>query len=261
MLKIASFNVNGINARLPRLVEWLEKFQPDIVCLQELKADDTRFPKEEIEKTGYHCLFHGQKAYNGVAILSKEKPKLIRTHLLNDPDLDQSRYIEVEVNNLTIASLYLPNGNPLNSPKYDYKLAWFNAFLAHAQSLWNAEKPVILAGDYNVVPSFDVKDIRNAAVLVDNALLAPESLSYWRRLLATGWTDSLRVRHPSEPLYSFWDYQAQSWPRDEGMRIDHILLTPSLADRLIDAGVDRQVRGQEKASDHAPVWIKLEDQK
>lgn len=261
MRKIASFNVNGINARLPRLIEWLEKFQPDILCLQELKSDDARFPQEEIEKTGYYCLYHGQKAYNGVAILSKEQPKLIRTSLPDDPDPTQSRYIEAAIDNLTVSSLYLPNGNPLNSSKYDYKLAWFKAFLAHARSLWQQEKSVILAGDYNVVPSFDIKDIRNAAALADNALLAPESLFYWRQLLAMGWTDSLRVRHRSEPLYSFWDYQAQSWPRDDGMRIDHILLTPDLADGLTDSGVDRQMRGQEKASDHAPVWIEIDDKK
>ncbi|AEI38553.1 exodeoxyribonuclease III [Zymomonas mobilis] len=260
MLTVASFNVNGINARLPRLTEWLVKFQPDIVCLQEIKAAEDRFPREEIEAIGYNCLFHGQKSFNGVTILTKKAiPQLIRNQLPNDPDPLQCRYLEAEVNGIIIVSLYLPNGNPLPSPKYDYKLAWFKAFVTHAQTLWNSEKPVILAGDYNVVPSSDFKDIRDASELEGNALISPESRFFWRELLAMGWTDAIRARYPNEPLYSFWDYQGRSWPKDHGMRIDHLLISPAIADRLMDVGIDRTMRGLEKSSDHVPVWLRLRD--
>ncbi|WP_298687165.1 exodeoxyribonuclease III [uncultured Sphingomonas sp.] len=256
-MRIATYNVNGINARLPRLLEWLEEARPDVACLQELKADGEKIPIQAITDAGYGAIWHGQKGFNGVAILARgEQPVERRRGLPDDPDETHSRYIEAEVGGVVVASIYLPNGNPQPGPKFDYKLAWMERLIDHAASLLVEEKPVVLAGDYNVTP----RDIDTFSVLAmaDDALTQPESRAALRRLLHQGWTDAIRARHPEPaPLYTFWDYQAGAWPRDAGFRIDHLLLSPQAADRLVDANVDKAVRGREKASDHAPTWVEL----
>lgn len=256
-MRIATYNVNGINARLPRLLEWLEEARPDVACLQELKADGEKIPIQAITDAGYGAIWHGQKGFNGVAILARgEQPVERRRGLPDDPDETHSRYIEAEVGGVVVASIYLPNGNPQPGPKFDYKLAWMERLIDHAASLLVEEKPVVLAGDYNVIP----KDIDTFSVraMADDALTQPESRAALRRLLHQGWTDAIRARHPEPaPLYTFWDYQAAAWPRDAGFRIDHLLLSPQAADRLVDANVDKAVRGREKASDHAPTWVEL----
>jgi exodeoxyribonuclease-3 len=256
-MRIATYNVNGINARLPRLIEWLDEARPDVACLQELKADGDKIPIAAIEAAGYGAIWHGQKGFNGVAILAKGvQPVERRRGLPDDPDETLSRYIEAEIGGIVIASIYLPNGNPQPGPKFDYKLAWMDRLIDHAATLLAEEKPVVLAGDYNVIP----KDIDTFSVraMANDALTQPESRAALRRLLAQGWTDAIRVRHPEpERLYTFWDYQAGAWPRDAGFRIDHLLLSPQAADRLGDADVDKAVRGREKASDHAPTWVDL----
>jgi exodeoxyribonuclease-3 len=256
-MRIATYNVNGINARLPRLLEWLEEARPDVACLQELKADGEKIPIQAITDAGYGAIWHGQKGFNGVAILARgEQPVERRRGLPDDPDETYSRYIEAEVGGVVVASIYLPNGNPQPGPKFDYKLAWMERLIDHAASLLVEEKPVVLAGDYNVIP----KDIDTFSVraMADDALTQPESRAALRRLLHQGWTDAIRARHPEPaPLYTFWDYQAGAWPRDAGFRIDHLLLSPQAADRLVDANVDKAVRGREKASDHAPTWVEL----
>ena len=256
-MRIATYNVNGINARLPRLLEWLEEARPDVACLQELKADGEKIPIQAITDAGYGAIWHGQKGFNGVAILARgEQPVERRRGLPDDPDETHSRYIEAEVGGVVVASIYLPNGNPQPGPKFDYKLAWMERLIDHAASLLVEEKPVVLAGDYNVIP----KDIDTFSVraMADDALTQPESRAALRRLLHQGWTDAIRARHPEPaPLYTFWDYQAGAWPRDAGFRIDHLLLSPQAADRLVDANVDKAVRGREKASDHAPTWVEL----
>lgn len=256
-MRIATYNVNGINARLPRLLEWLEEARPDVACLQELKADGERIPIQAITDAGYGAIWHGQKGFNGVAILARgEQPVERRRGLPDDPDETHSRYIEAEIGGVVVASIYLPNGNPQPGPKFDYKLAWMERLIDHAASLLVEEKPVVLAGDYNVIP----KDIDTFSVraMADDALTQPESRAALRRLLHQGWTDAIRARHPEPaPLYTFWDYQAGAWPRDAGFRIDHLLLSPQAADRLVDANVDKAVRGREKASDHAPTWVEL----
>ena len=255
-MKIVTYNVNGIRSRLPRLIEYLGEQQPDIVCLQELKCDDASFPEGDVRAAGYGAIWHGQKSWNGVAILARgADPVERRRGLPNDPDPSHSRYLEAEVGGVIIASIYLPNGNPVPGPKFDYKLAWFDALGAHAAALLALEVPVVLAGDYNVVPTD--ADIWRADGLEGNALVQPESRAAFRRLNAQGWTDSLRVRHPTAQLWTFWDYQLNAWPRDAGFRIDHLMLSPEAADRLGDAGVDREYRGREKASDHAPTWVTL----
>jgi exodeoxyribonuclease-3 len=256
-MRIATYNVNGINARLPRLLEWLEEARPDVACLQELKADGERIPVQAIEDAGYGAIWHGQKGFNGVAILARgEQPVERRRGLPDDPDQTHSRYIEAEIGGVVVASIYLPNGNPQPGPKFDYKLAWMERLIDHAAALLAEEKPVVLAGDYNVIP----KDIDTFSVraMADDALTQPESRAALRRLVHQGWTDAIRARHP-EPtrLYTFWDYQAGAWARDAGFRIDHLLLSPQAADRLVDADVDKAVRGREKASDHAPTWVEL----
>jgi len=256
-MRIATYNVNGINARLPRLLEWLDETRPDVACLQELKADGERIPVQAIEAAGYGAIWHGQKGFNGVAILARgEQPVERRRGLPDDPDETHSRYIEAEIDGVVIASIYLPNGNPQPGPKFDYKLAWMDRLIDHAAMLLVEEKPVVLAGDYNVIP----KDIDTFSVraMADDALTQPESRAALRRLTFQGWTDAIRARHP-EPtrLYTFWDYQAGAWARDAGFRIDHLLLSPQATDRLIDADVDKAVRGREKASDHAPTWVEL----
>lgn len=256
-MKIATFNINGIRARLPRLLEWLEREQPDIACLQELKCADDALPVLDIEGAGYRALWHGQKGFNGVAILAKGKsPNLRMVGLPGDPDDSHSRYIEAEVDGLIIASLYLPNGNPTGTDKFTYKLSWMERLRQHADSLLAAEKPAILAGDWNVVA--EDRDVWSPANMASDALLQPETRAAWRRILHQGWTDALRALHPDEDkLYTFWDYTAGCWQRDAGFRIDHLLLSPEVADRLEAAGVDRWARGQEKASDHAPTWVLL----
>ena len=254
-MKIATFNVNGIGARLPRLLEWLDEAQPDVVCLQEIKCIGDNFPVEPIRAAGYHALVRGQKGFNGVAILSKSPALETQVGLPGDDADEQSRYLEAEIDGVRVASIYLPNGNPQPGPKFDYKLAWMARLDAHARELWRLETPVVLAGDYNVIPTDE--DVFSVQAMASDALMQPESRAAFRRLVNTGWTDAIRTRFPTGPVYTFWDYQAGAWPRDAGFRIDHLLLSPSAGDRLANAGVDRHVRGREKASDHVPVWIEL----
>ncbi|MFI8689803.1 exodeoxyribonuclease III [Stutzerimonas kunmingensis] len=255
-LKIATYNINGIRARRANLLEWLAREQPDVVCLQELKAQDADFPIDDIRAAGYGAIWHGQKSWNGVAILARDcEPLEIRRGLPGDPDDSHSRYLEAAVQGVIVACLYLPNGNPQPGPKFDYKLAWFERFIEHAAGLLASGHPVVLAGDYNVVPTDE--DIYNPRSWKKDALLQPESRECFERLLAQGWTDALRARYPDERIYTFWDYFRQHWQKNSGLRIDHLLLSPDLTPRLQDAGVDRWVRDQEHASDHAPTWITL----
>jgi exodeoxyribonuclease-3 len=256
-MKLATFNVNGIRARLPRLIEWLDREQPDIVCLQELKCADDALPIADVEAAGYGAVWHGQKGFNGVAILARgAAPELRRVGLPDDPDDSHSRYIEAEVNGLIVASLYLPNGNPVGTEKFDYKLRWMERLGAHAAELLATERPIVLAGDWNVVP--EDRDVFSARATAGDALLQPETRQAWRRILHQGWTDALRMFHPKEDrLYTFWDYTAGCWQRDAGFRIDHLLCSPEATDRLQGAGVDKWARGEEKASDHTPTWIVL----
>ncbi|WP_265571762.1 exodeoxyribonuclease III [Sphingomicrobium nitratireducens] len=258
-MKIVTFNINGIRARLERLVEYLAAEKPDIVCLQELKAGDDALPADAFEEAGYAGVWHGQKGFNGVAILAKgTKPELRRKGLPGDPDPDQSRYIEAEVDGLVVASIYLPNGNPIGTAKFAYKLEWMEKLRLHAADLLAAERPTVLAGDYNVIP--EDRDTWSRSAMKDDALFQPESQQAFRRLVAQGWTDALRLFHPDEKrLYTFWDYQRGAWQRDAGFRIDHLLCSPQVADRLTGANVDKWARGEEKASDHAPTWIGLAD--
>lgn len=255
-LKIATFNINGLRARLPNLLAWLEREQPDIACLQELKAVDSAFPVADFEALGYGCLHHGQASWNGVAILARDaQPLEVRRGLPGSEDDTQSRYLEAAVLGIQVGCLYLPNGNPQPGPKFDYKLAWFERLIAHAQGLVNSEHPVLLAGDFNVVPT-DL-DIYNPRSWLKDALLQPESRECYQRLLAQGWTDAIRHLYPDERVYTFWDYFRQHWQKNSGLRIDHLLLNPSLARRLKNAGVDAWVRNEAHASDHAPTWIEL----
>ncbi|WP_310498387.1 exodeoxyribonuclease III [Sandarakinorhabdus sp.] len=254
-MKIATFNINGTNARLPRLLEWLAAFQPDVACLQEIKTISENFPVDVLKDAGYHCLVHGQKGFNGVAILSRSPATETQRGLPGDDADEQSRYLEAEVDGVRVASIYLPNGNPQPGPKFDYKLAWMARLADHARGLLAAGGPVVLAGDYNVVPNDD--DIWSPAAMADDALMQPQSRAHYRALLWQGWTDAVRSLHPVGGIWSFWDYQAGAWPRDHGFRIDHLLLSPAAADRLVDAGVDKAVRGAERASDHAPAWVDL----
>jgi exodeoxyribonuclease III len=257
-MKIATFNINGINSRLPGLLRWLDEARPDIVCLQELKTPDTNFPQAAIEEAGYGVLWSGQKAYNGVAILAREgQPIETRRGLPGDPNDVQSRYLEAAAHGVLVGCLYLPNGNPQPGPKFDYKLTWFERLITHAATLVDQPEPVLLVGDYNVVPTDDVADIYNTRSWKDDALLQPESRAAYFKLLAQGWIDAIATKHPGQPMYTFWDYFRQRWQRNAGLRIDHLLLNPVAAKRLKDAGVDREVRGWEKASDHAPAWVTL----
>jgi exodeoxyribonuclease-3 len=257
-VKIATFNVNGVNGRLPVLLRWLEQSAPDVVCLQELKASDEKFPADAIRKAGYGAIWHGQKSWNGVAILTREaEPTETRRGLPGDPDDAQSRYIEAAVNGVLVGCLYLPNGNPAPGPKFDYKLRWFERLMSHAAELLASGAPVVLAGDFNVMPT-DL-DVYKPERWVEDALFRPEVREAFHRLVAQGWLDALRELHPDERIYTFWDYFRNAWGRDAGLRIDHLLLSPPLAKRLAAADVDREVRGWEKASDHAPVWVQLTD--
>jgi exodeoxyribonuclease III len=256
-LRIATFNVNGIRSRLASVLAWLEKEQPDIACLQELKAPDEAFPIDAIRTAGYGALWHGQRAWNGVAILSKgSDPIESRRGLPGDPSDTHSRYLEAAAHGVIVGCLYLPNGNPQPGPKFDYKLAWFERLIQHARTLHDCGYPVVLAGDYNVVPT-DALDIYNPRSWRKDALLQPETRACYARLLAQGWTDSVRALHPDERIYTFWDYFRKHWERDAGLRIDHLLVNAELAPRLLSAGVDRWVRGLPGASDHAPTWIAL----
>lgn len=257
-MKIATYNVNGVNGRLPVLLRWLEESQPDIVCLQELKAQQDNFPEAAIRDLGYEAIWHGQKSWNGVAILSRVGTiHETRRGLPGDPDDAHSRYIEAAVNGILIGGLYLPNGNPRPGPKFDYKLRWFERLIDHARELIAAGVPVMLAGDFNVMPTDH--DVYKPERWLDDALFAPEVRAAYFRLLDQGWTDALRTIHPNETIYTFWDYFRNAFARDAGLRIDHLLLSPPLAERLVDAQVDSHVRGWEKTSDHAPVWVLLDE--
>jgi exodeoxyribonuclease-3 len=256
-VKLATFNINNINRRLPNLLDWLRVRRPDVVCLQELKATDCQFPRTAIADAGYGAAFVGQSAWNGVAILARgAEPVVTQTALPGDPDDAQARYIEAAVDGVVIGCLYAPNGNPQPGPKFDYKLRWMERLNAHAAELLASKLPVVLAGDYNVVP--EPRDIYVTTSYRDNALVQPASRAAFQALLAQGWTDALRKLHPDDPaLYTFWDYMRNRWERNGGMRLDHVLLSKTLARKLRDGGVDREVRGREGASDHAPVWIEL----
>jgi exodeoxyribonuclease III len=255
-MKIATYNVNGIKARLPRLIEWLDETKPDIVCLQELKSSDETIPIADVEAAGYGGVWHGQKGFNGVAILARgETPVLVRKGLDGEPEDEMSRYIEADVKGLRVASIYLPNGNPQPGPKFDYKLRWMERLRLRAAEISALEIPAVLAGDYNVIPTD--ADIANPKAMIDDALMQPESRAAFRRITAQGWTDALHARYPNAPLWTYWDYQAGGWQRDAGFRIDHLLLSPEAADRLSGAGVDKDHRGREKASDHAATWVTL----
>ncbi len=257
-MRIATWNVNDIEKRLPLLLAWLETTRPDIVALQELKTPDAAFPRAALDRAGYGSAVAGQASWNGVALLARgTQPVEIRRALPGDAADKQARYIEAAINGVIVASLYLPNGNPQPGPKFDYKLAWFERFNRHAASLWQTGHPVVLAGDYNVVPTgFDVYETTSYA---DNALLQPAPRAAYARLLAQGWTDALRTLHPDRPMYTFWDYRRNRWQRDAGLRIDHLLLSDVLRPRLRAAGVDREVRAMPEPSDHAPAWIELSD--
>lgn len=255
-IKLATYNVNGINARLPVLLRWLDEEQPDIVCLQELKAPQEKFPEEAIRARGYDVIWHGQKSWNGVALLSRVgEPLEIRRVLPGDPNDAHSRYIEAAVNGILVGCLYLPNGNPFPGPKFDYKLAWLKRLELHAAELLSSNAPVVLAGDFNVIPTDE--DVYKPERWIDDALFQPEVKKAFSDLVAQGWTDALRKLHPKEKIYTFWDYFRNSYARDAGIRIDHFLLSPKLSKRLKACGVAKNVRGWEKTSDHAPVWIEL----
>ncbi len=256
-MKLATFNINNINKRLDNLLTWLSKAEPDVVSLQELKAEQTGFPANALRDLGYEAVWHGERSWNGVAILARNQvPVLTRTSLPGDPADHQARYIEAAVQGVLVTSIYLPNGNPQPGPKFKYKLAWFERLIAHAAELMASGAPVVLAGDYNVVPT--PQDIYPTRSLDDNALIQPASRQAFARLLAQGWTDALRRLRPDGPLWTFWDYKFERWQKDKGMRLDHFLLSPDLSDRLVAGGVDRWARGQENASDHAPTWITLD---
>ena len=256
LMKIATLNINNINKRLANLLAWLAEARPDVVCLQELKAEQAAFPRAAIEAAGYGAVWRGQRSWNGVAILARgAEPVLTRSRLPGDESDAQSRYIEAAVLGVLVASIYLPNGNPQPGPKFDYKLAWFERLIAHAGELIGAGLPVVLAGDFNVVPT-DL-DIYPTRSWDKDALLQPQTRAAFGRLLEQGWTDALRALHPQARLYTFWDYKRGRWGRDAGLRLDHLLLSPALAPRLEDAGVDKAVRGLEGASDHAPAWARL----
>lgn len=255
-MRIATFNVNGIGSRLPHLLQWLEREAPDVACLQELKAEDGGFPSAAIRNAGYGAIWQGQRSWNGVAILARgADPLEVQRGLPGDARDAQSRYLEAAIGGVLVACLYLPNGNPIRGPKFAYKLAWFERLLVRAQMLLASGAPVVLAGDFNVVPTdFDIYDPTHWR---RDALLQPESRAAYARLLAQGWTDALRAQHPQQRVFTFWDYFRNHWARDAGLRIDHLLLAPVLARRLKGAGVDRWVRDLPKASDHAPAWIEI----
>jgi exodeoxyribonuclease III len=256
VIRIASFNINGIKARLPRLLEWLTETRPTIACLQEIKTQDEGFPAAEFEAIGYHALWHGQKSFNGVAILvDGERPVEVRRGLDGDPEDEQSRYLEAEAFGLRVACIYLPNGNPQPGPKFDYKLRWMERLRDHMAQIKAEEVPAIVLGDFNVIPQD--RDVWARAAMADDALMQPQSRDAYARLLGDGWTDAIDLHNPRGGVWTYWDYQAGAWQRDHGFRIDHALLSPELADRLASCGVDKDHRGREKASDHAPIWVEV----
>jgi exodeoxyribonuclease III len=255
-MKIATYNVNGINGHLPVLLRWLQETTPDIACLQELKAPQEKFPEQALLDAGYKAVWHGQKSWNGVAILSRlEQPTELRRVLPGDPEDSHSRYIEASVADIVVGCLYLPNGNPAPGPKFDYKLSWFKRLTAHAAELLKSNQPVVLTGDFNVMPT--ELDVYKPENWTEDALFRPETRQAFATLMAQGWTDALRKLHPDEKIYTFWDYFRNAFGRNAGLRIDHFLLSPPISHRLTAAGVDRPVRSWEKTSDHAPVWIEL----
>jgi exodeoxyribonuclease III len=256
-LKIATFNINGVNKRLSNLLQWLATSSPDVVCLQELKSTDEQFPAEALKSAGYEAVWRGQRSWNGVAILGRGSvPVLTRDFLPGNEADQQSRYLEAAVRGVLVGCLYAPNGNPQPGPKFDYKLAWLDRLAAHAATLRSHAVPVVLAGDFNVVPT--ALDIYPSKSWGKDALLQPESRAAFQRLLDQAWVDAVRTRHPDRPMYSFWDYKRSRWERDAGLRIDALLLSPELAEAVNDAGVDRHVRGEPGASDHAPTWVTLD---
>ena len=255
-MKIATYNVNGVNGRLPVLLRWLEESAPDIVCLQELKAPQEKFPVKAIEDAGYKAIWHGQKSWNGVAIMARDTtPKEISRVLPGDPEDEHSRYIEAEIDGIIVGCIYLPNGNPYPGPKFNYKLNWFERLTNHAAELIASKKPVVLCGDYNVMPT--EKDVYKPERWVNDALFRTEVRTAFKNLVDQGWTDAIRKLHPDETIYTFFDYFRNAYERNAGLRIDHFLLSPKLNKKLIAAGVDHHVRGWEKTSDHAPTWIEL----
>ncbi len=257
-MKIASFNINGIKARLPRLLEWLEETRPAVACLQEIKTQDEGFPAKDFEAIGYQAIWHGQKSFNGVAILADgTAPVEVLRGLPGDPGDDHARYLEAEVRGVRIACIYLPNGNPRPGPKFDYKLAWMERLRARMRAISAEEVPAVVLGDYNVIP-FD-SDVWSPPAMAEDALMQPESRDAYARLLGDGWTDAIGLHNPQGGVWTYWDYQAGAWQKDHGFRIDHALLSPELADRLVACGVDKAHRGREKASDHAPIWIDVRD--
>jgi exodeoxyribonuclease-3 len=257
-MRIATYNVNGINGRLGNLLGWLEETAPDIVCLQELKASDDKFPAAALRAAGYGAVWHGQKSWNGVAIVARgAEPVETRRGLPGDPDDTHSRYIEAAIGGSLVGCLYLPNGNPAPGPKFDYKLRWFERLTSYGKTLLETNAPAVLAGDFNVMPT--ELDVYAPERWVDDALFRPEVRDAYRRLVAQGWTDALRALHPDERIYTFWKYFRNAFARDAGLRVDHLLQSPSLAGRLATAGVDRNVRARERSSDHAPVWVEIAD--
>ena len=260
-MKIASFNINGIKARLPRLKEWLAETRPTVACLQEIKTQDEGFPADEFEEIGYKAIWHGQKSFNGVAILADgdapvEAGRGLGIDGPKEDEGEQARYIEADVNGVRIVNLYLPNGNPHPGPKFDYKLAWMKLLRARMQELLEAEIPAVVVGDFNVIPRDN--DVWSVKAMASDALMQPESREAYSRILNDGWTDALGTLNPRGGVWTYWDYQAGAWQRDHGFRIDHLLLSPQTADRLVSAGVDKDHRGREKASDHAPVWVEID---
>ena len=255
-MKIATLNINNVNRRLPNLLAWLEAANPDVVCLQELKAADREFPIAAIESAGYGAAWCGQRTWNGVAILARDaQPVVTHRTLPGDSADSQSRYLEAAIEGVLVTSIYAPNGNPQPGPKFDYKLAWLGRLIEHARSLIEANVPVVLAGDYNVVPTpFDIYPTRSWD---DDALVQPASRERFRQLIEQGWTDAIRSLHPKEPMYTFWDYKRGRWGRDAGLRLDHLLISPALSPRIADANVDKAIRGEIGASDHAPAWVLL----
>jgi exodeoxyribonuclease III len=255
-MMIATFNINNVKRRLPNLLRWLRAAKPDIVCLQELKCTDVEFPAQPVERAGYGAVWRGQKTWNGVAILARgREPVLTRTELPGDRDDHEARYIEAAVNGIIVTSLYLPNGNPQPGPKFDYKMDWFTRLKLHARKFLKQDLPVVLAGDYNVAPT--ERDIYPTRSWDKDALIQPKSRAAFKSLVEQGWTDAVRTLHPQQPMFTFWDYKRNRWPRDAGLRLDHLLLSPAIAPRLRKAGVDREIRGEDGASDHAPAWIVL----
>ena len=255
-MKIATYNINGIKARLPRLLEWLQETRPAVACLQEIKTADEGFPATEFAAIGYHAIWHGQKGFNGVAILADGViPVEVRRGLEGDPDDVHSRYLEADVFGIRVVCIYLPNGNPQPGPKFDYKLRWMERLRVRMAEIAAEEVPAIVTGDFNVIP--EDKDVWSPAAMAPDALMQPQSRDAYARLLADGWTDALNLHNPRGGVWTFWDYQAGAWQRDHGFRIDHALLSPELADRLVASGVDKEHRGRERASDHTPVWVEL----